>query len=145
MAKYGGFGGGGNMQALMRQAQKMQEDMLKAQEELKDTEFTAEAGGGLVEVTLSGDKMMSAIKIKPEAVDMDDLEMLEDLIIAAYNEAAAAVDEEAEKVMGPYAGMLGGLRSWIKFHLLKILYKSSLNCPVLVKKLLLGTPTQFWA
>ena len=110
MAKYGGFGGGGNMQALMRQAQKMQEDMLKAQEELKDTEFTAEAGGGLVEVTLSGDKMMSAIKIKPEAVDMDDLEMLEDLIIAAYNEAAAAVDEEAEKVMVPYAGMLGGLR-----------------------------------
>lgn len=110
MAKYGGFGGGGNMQALMRQAQKMQEDMLKAQEELKDTEFTAEAGGGLVEVTLSGDKMMSAIKIKPEAVDIDDLEMLEDLIIAAYNEAAAAVDEEAEKVMGPYAGMLGGLR-----------------------------------
>lgn len=110
MAKYGGFGGGGNMQALMRQAQKMQEDMLKAQEELKDTEFTAEAGGGLVEVTLSGDKMMSAIKIKPEAVDMDDLEMLEDLIIAAYNEAAAAVDEETEKVMGPYAGMLGGLR-----------------------------------
>ena len=77
MAKYGGFGGGGNMQALMRQAQKMQEDMLKAQEELKDTEFTAEAGGGLVEVTLSGDKMMSAIKIKPEAVDPDDVEMLE--------------------------------------------------------------------
>ena len=110
MAKYGGFGGGGNMQALMRQAQKMQEDMLKAQEELKETEFTAEAGGGLVEVTLSGDKMMTAIKIKPEAVDPDDIEMLEDLILAAYNEAAEAVDEETAKVMGPYAGMLGGLR-----------------------------------
>ncbi len=112
MAKFGGFGGGagGNMQALMRQAQKMQEDMLKAQEELKDTEFTGEAGNGLVEVTLSGDKTLTAVKIKPEAVDPDDIEMLEDLIIAAYNEANEAVEEESARLLGPYAGMMGGLK-----------------------------------
>jgi len=108
MGKFGGFGGGGgNMQALMRQAQKMQEDMLKAQEELKETEFTGEAGGGLVEVTLTGEKQMVSVKIKPEAIDPDDIEMLEDLIVAAYNEASSAVDEESQKLLGPYANLMG--------------------------------------
>lgn len=107
MAKYGGFGGG-NMQALMRQAQKMQEDMVKAQEELKSTEFTGSASG-MVEVTMTGDKTVTSIKIKPEAVDPDDIEMLEDLIVAAFNDANNKVTEESENAMGPYASMLGGL------------------------------------
>lgn len=108
MAKFGGFGGG-NMQALMRQAQKMQEDMAKAQEELKLTEFVGSASGGLVEITMTGDKAVTAISIKSEVVDPEDVEMLEDLIIAAFNDASSMVDEESEKVMGPYASMLGGM------------------------------------
>jgi DNA-binding YbaB/EbfC family protein len=92
----GGFGGM-NMQAMMRQAQKLQEQMAEAQKELEETEIEADAGGGLVTVTLSGKKRLLRINIKPEAVDLDDLEMLEDLIIAAYNEAYAdAEDLEAE-------------------------------------------------
>ncbi len=107
MAKFGNFGGG-NMQALMRQAQKMQEDMLKAQEELKTTEFEG-AAGGMVEIVMTGDKNLVSVKIKPEAVDPDDIEMLEDLIIAAFNDASTKVTEESERVMGPYASMLGGM------------------------------------
>ncbi len=107
MGKFGGFGGG-NMQALMRQAQKMQEDMVKAQEELKSTEFTGSAGG-MVDVTMTGDKTVVAIKIKPEAVDPQDVEMLEDLIVAAINDATSKVVEESERAMGPYASMLGGM------------------------------------
>jgi DNA-binding YbaB/EbfC family protein len=109
MAKFGGFGGGGNMQQLMKQAQKMQEDMQKAQEELENTEITAESGGGLVEVTMTGKKQLLTIKIKPEVVDPNDVEMLEDLIIAAINDAYSLADEEAEKMMGPLAGGLGGM------------------------------------
>ncbi|MDR3263689.1 MAG: YbaB/EbfC family nucleoid-associated protein [Clostridiales bacterium] len=109
MAKFGGFGGGNMQQQLMKQAQKMQEDMQKAQEELEETEITAEAGGGLVEVVITGKKKLVSIKIKPEVVDKDDVEMLEDLIIAAINDAYKTADEEAERVMGPLAGGLGGL------------------------------------
>ncbi|MDR3292893.1 MAG: YbaB/EbfC family nucleoid-associated protein [Clostridiales bacterium] len=109
MPKFGGFGGGNNMQQLMKQAQKMQEDMQKAQEELEDTEISAEAGGGLVEVTMTGKKQLISIKIKPEVVDPSDVEMLEDLIIAAINDAYKTADEEAERVMGPLAGGMGGL------------------------------------
>ncbi|MDR2090219.1 MAG: YbaB/EbfC family nucleoid-associated protein [Clostridiales bacterium] len=108
MAKFGGFGGG-NMQQLMKQAQKMQEDMQRAREELENTEITAESGGGLVEVTMTGEKRLLAIKIKPEVVDPNDIEMLEDLIIAAVNDACKLADEESEKMMGPLAGGLGGL------------------------------------
>ncbi|MCL2675367.1 MAG: YbaB/EbfC family nucleoid-associated protein [Firmicutes bacterium] len=95
----GGFGGGGgmNMQAMLKQAQKLKEQMEEAQKELEETEIEAEAGGGLVAVTLNGKKRLLAIKIKPEAVDPDDLEMLEDLILAAYNEAYSDAEElEAE-------------------------------------------------
>lgn len=88
----GGFGGM-NMQAMMKQAQKLQEQLAEAQKELEETEIEADAGGGLVTVTLNGKKRLLKVRIKPEAVDMDDLEMLEDLIIAAYNEAYA--DAEA--------------------------------------------------
>jgi DNA-binding YbaB/EbfC family protein len=67
----------------------------------------AEAGGGMVKVVMSGDRRVNEIKIKKEAVDPDDIEMLEDLIIAALNEASGKVDELSEELMGPYAGMLG--------------------------------------
>ena len=105
MGKFGGFGGGmGNMQQLMRQAQKMQQDMTKAKEELAQTEVTAVSGGGMVEVTMTCEKKLVSIKIKPEAVDPDDVEMLEDLIIAAVNEAQKLADDETEKKMGPLSG-----------------------------------------
>lgn len=111
MAKFNGFGGGmggGNMQQLMRQAQKMQQEMEKAQEELRDTEVVATAAGGMVEVVMSCDRKLSSIKISPEAVDPDDVEMLEDMIIAGINEALKLVEEENARVMGPLAGGLGG-------------------------------------
>ena len=105
MGKFGGFGGGmGNMQQLMRQAQKRQQDMAKAKEELAQTEVTAVSGGGMVEVTMTCEKKLVSIKIKPEAVDPDDVEMLEDLIIAAVNEAQKLADDETEKKMGPLSG-----------------------------------------
>ena len=105
MGKFGGFGGGmGNMQQPMRQAQKMQQDMAKAKEELAQTEVTAVSGGGMVEVTMTCEKKLVSIKIKPEAVDPDDVEMLEDLIIAAVNEAQKLADDETEKKMGPLSG-----------------------------------------
>lgn len=106
MAKFGGgFGGGfgGNMQQLMRQAQKMQEDMAKAKEELAELEVTATSGGGMVEVTMTCDKKLTGLSIKPEAVDPDDVEMLEDMIIAAINEAQTLADKETEERLGAYA------------------------------------------
>jgi DNA-binding YbaB/EbfC family protein len=100
MAKFGGFGGGGmNMQSMMQQARKMQEQMKKAQEELESAEIDGSAGGGLVTVLLNGKKKMQSVKIKPECIDPDDLEMLEDLIIAAYNDAAEKADELEAKIM----------------------------------------------
>lgn len=112
MAKFGGgnFGGGmGNMQNLIKQAQQMQQQMQKAQEELAETEVTGSAGGGLVEITMTCKKEITAVSIKPEAVDLDDLEMLEDLIIAAFNDASSQADEETKEKMGPLAGGMGGM------------------------------------
>ena len=108
MAKFGGFGGGLNMQQMMRQAQKMQEQMAKAQEELAETVVTGSAGGGMVEIELTGKREVESVTIKPEAVDPDDVEMLEDLIAAALGDALNKVSEK-EKEMLPYgaAGMLG--------------------------------------
>lgn len=105
MAKFGGFGGGGmNMQQMMKQAQKMQEQMAKAQEELEETQVEGTAGGGMVTVTLNGKKVLQAINIKPEAIDPDDAEMLEDLILAAFNDAyEKAAELEKEKM--PFGGM----------------------------------------
>ena len=100
----GGFGGGMNIQNLMKQAQKMQADMqenlAKAEEELANTTLTATAGGGMVEVSILGNKKITGIKIKPEAVDPDDVEMLEDLIVAAINEAITKADELEKKLKG---------------------------------------------
>lgn len=101
MAKFNGFGGGGgmNMQAMMKQAQKMQEEMAKAQQELEEAELEGTAGGGMVKVFLNGKKQMLQVVIKPEACDPEDTEMLEDLILAAYNDALEKVEElEAEKM-----------------------------------------------
>lgn len=109
MAGFKGFGGNAQMQQLMRQAQKMQEDMTKAQQELEDAELVGESGGGLVKVTVNGKKVVSAIAISPNAVDLDDMEMLEDLIMAAINSAYDKADELYEEKMGKFAGAGGGL------------------------------------
>lgn len=112
MAKGGQFGGfgGGNMQQLMRQAQKMQENMTRAQEELDAKEYEATSGGGMVTCKVSGKRELLSLSIKPEAVDPDDVEMLEDMVMAAVNEALRMGEENREKVMGALtpAGM-GGL------------------------------------
>ena len=105
----GGFGGGNQMQQLMKQAQKMQEEMQRANEELEEAELVGEAGGGSVKVTVNGKKVMRAIKIDRSVVDGDDVELLEDLIVAAYGAASKLADEMYEEKMGPYAKMGGGL------------------------------------
>lgn len=105
MAKFNGGFGGGNMQQLMRQAQQMQQKLQAAQKELAETEVVAQSGGGMVEVVMCCDRTLSSIKIKPEAVDPDDVEMLEDLIIAAYNEAAREAEEMKNSVMPAGVGL----------------------------------------
>lgn len=110
MAKRGGFPGGmpGNMNNLMKQAQKMQRQMEEAQKELEEKEVTAAAGGGAVEVTVSGKHEITKVKLSPEVVDPDDIEMLEDLIMAATNEALRKMEEENAAVMSKLTGGLGG-------------------------------------
>jgi len=113
MAK-GGFRGGpmGGMNAnMIKQAQKMQQDMLRMQEEMQSKEYTAAAGGGVVTATVDGSRQLKNIEIKPEAVDPDDVEMLQDLIVAAVNEAIRAAESDAAASMSKLtAGMnLGGL------------------------------------
>ena len=98
-----------NMGNLMKQAQKMQKQMQEAQKALEEAEFTATAGGGAVEVTVSGDKTIKNLVLSEEAVDPDDIETLQDMIIAAINEAFAKADETASKSMGQLTGGLGGL------------------------------------
>ena len=106
MAKRGGFPGGmpGNMNNLMKQAQRMQRQMEEQQAALESKEFTATAGGGVVDVTVTGNREVSKVKIDPEAVDPDDVEMLQDLIVTAVNEAMKKVDEMTEKEMGKVTG-----------------------------------------
>lgn len=101
--------GGGNMQQLMKQAQKMQQDLLKAQEEAKSKTVEATVGGGAVTVVATGDKVIKEIRISPEAVDPDDVETLQDMILAAVNEALRQAGELSESAMGGIAGGLGGL------------------------------------
>ena len=111
MAKRGGFSGGGmpgNMSNLMKQAQRMQRQMEESAKELESKEFTAAAGGGAVEVTVTGKKEVSKVKLDPEAVDPDDVEMLEDLIMAATNEALRKADEASAANMAKLTGGLGG-------------------------------------
>ena len=117
MAKRGGFPGGmpGNMNNLMKQAQKMQRQMEEAQKELEEKEVTAAAGGGAVEVTVSGKHEITKVKLSPEVVDPDDIEMLEDLIVAATNEALRKVEQENQAVMSKLTGGLGGLGGGLPF------------------------------
>ena len=110
MAKRGGFPGGmpGNMNNLMKQAQRMQKQMEEAQKALEEQEVTATAGGGAVEVTVSGKREVLKVKLSEEVVDPDDIEMLEDLIVAATNEALRKVEEASAASMSKITGGLGG-------------------------------------
>ena len=113
MAKGGfrGMPGGMNQAAMMKQAQKMQQDMLRMQEEMKAKTYTAAAGGGMVKATVNGDHALVDMTINPEAVDPDDVEMLQDMIIAAVNEAMRIADADAANNMARLTGglNLGGL------------------------------------
>lgn len=103
-----GMGGGGqqNMQSMMRQAQKMQEQIEAKQAELAEKDYVVSSGGGMVEVTVKGNHEVKAIGINPEVVDPEDVEMLEDMLLAALNEAMRKIDEESEKEL---AAVTGGL------------------------------------
>jgi hypothetical protein len=103
-----GMGGGMNMN-MIKQAQKMQQDMMKMQQELQEQEYQATAGGGVVTATVSGKHELKALVIDPEAVDPDDVEMLQDMIVAAVNEAMRSADSAAADTMQKLTGGLGGL------------------------------------
>ena len=110
MAKRGGFPGGGmpgNMNNLMKQAQRMQRQMEENQKEMETKEFTAKAGGGAVEVTVTGKKEITKVKLSEEVVDPDDIEMLEDLVMAAANEALRMAEEANSEIMNKMTGGLG--------------------------------------
>lgn len=108
MAKFNGFGGfgGNNMQALMKQAQKMQEDALKAKAEVENSTHEGEASGGLVKATVNGNGKLIGLEINPSVVDADDVEMLEDLIIAAYNSASDKAESYKNSKLGAFGGLM---------------------------------------
>lgn len=97
-----------NMQQMLKQVQKMQADMMAAQEQLKDEVVEASAGGGMVTVKVSGDLEVKAIVIDPEAVDPEDVELLQDMVLAAVNEGLRAAQEMASKKLGGITGGMGG-------------------------------------
>lgn len=100
-----GMGGGAqNMQSMIRQAQKMQEQITNVQEEIENENFTATTGGGVVEITMNGRKQVQSLTIKPEVVDKDDVETLQDLIISAVNECVKQIEETSETRMGAVTG-----------------------------------------
>ena len=101
----GGMGGGMNMN-MIKQAQKMQQDMQRMQAELEQKEYTAQAGGGVVSATVTGRHELKSVTIDPEAVDPDDVEMLQDLVVAAVNEAMRAASADAASAMGQLTGGL---------------------------------------
>ncbi len=112
MAKRGGFSGGGmgmpgNMNNLMKQAQRMQRQMEDGQKEMETKEFSATAGGGAVTVTVNGKKEVLKVKLTEEVVDPEDIEMLEDLIVAATNEAMRQAEEANAELMGKMTGGMG--------------------------------------
>jgi DNA-binding YbaB/EbfC family protein len=98
-----------NMQQMLKQVQKMQQDMMQAQESLKDEVVSASAGGGMITVEVSGELHVKSIKIDPQAVDPDDVELLQDMVLAAVNEALRSAQELASSKLGGIAGGLGGL------------------------------------
>ena len=111
MAKRGGFPGGGampgGMQNMLKQAQRMQRQMEEAQKKLEELEITETAGGGVVEVTVSGKKEITKIKIDPEAVDPEDVETLEDLVMAAVNGALRKLEDASQASMSKITGVIG--------------------------------------
>ena len=113
MAKnnFRGMPGGMNQAAMIKQAQKMQQDMIRMQEEMENKTYSAAAGGGMVTATVNGKHQVVGIEIKPEAVDPDDVEMLQDMVIAAVNEAMRTADTDAANNMSRLTGglNLGGL------------------------------------
>jgi len=114
MAKRGGFpgmGGGMNMQSMMQQAQRMQQNIAKVQAELEEKEVEATAGGGVVKVVVTGKKLLKSIEIAPEVVDPEDIEMLQDLVIAAVNEALEKAETISQTEMAKVTGgmNLGGM------------------------------------
>ena len=117
MAKRGGFPGGmpGNMNNLMKQAQRMQRQMEETTRELEEKEYSASAGGGAVTVTVSGRKEILSVKLAEEVVDPDDIEMLQDLIVAATTEALRKMEEESQAAMAKLTGGLGGLGGGFPF------------------------------
>ena len=107
MGKYNGFNtGGGNMQQLMRQAQKMQQEVARVQEEVGNTEFESSVGGGVVKVVINGAKEFKGITIAPEVIDPDDIEMLQDLIVAGVNEAISSIEKTNNDEMSKVTGNL---------------------------------------
>lgn len=117
MAKRGGFPGGmpGNMNNLMKQAQKMQRQMEETTKELEEKEYTASAGGGAVSVTVTGKKEITGVKLSAEVIDPEEIEMLEDLIVAATNEALRQAEEESGAAMAKLTGGLGGMGGGFPF------------------------------
>ena len=107
--KFNGMGGMGgmNMQNMIRQAQKMQADMLKAQEELAKMETEGTAGGGAVKAVVIGTKELKSLEIKPEVVDPDDIDMLQDLVVAAINDGISKVNDATQKSLGKYTNGMG--------------------------------------
>lgn len=107
---FGGFGGGGaNMQQLMRQAQKLQEQMAQTQEALESREYEASSGGGMVTVKVSGAHQLLAVSIDPKVIDPDDREMLEDMVMAAVNEALKKAEDARQNEMGRFGPAMGGM------------------------------------
>ena len=105
----GGYGGGMNQASMMKQAQKMQEDLLKMQEQLETATYTATAGGGAVKATVSGRHEVTGLEIDPDCVDSEDVEMLQDMIIAAVNEAMRAAEDASSSSMSKLTGGIKGL------------------------------------
>lgn len=97
-------GGAQNMNQMIKQAQKMQDQITELQEDIEEREFSATAGGGAVEVVLTGKKTIKSLKLQPDVVDKDDIEMLQDLIISAFNEAVANVESTTESEMSKITG-----------------------------------------
>ena len=132
MAKRGGFPGGmpGNMNNLMKQAQKMQDEITALQADLEQREFTGTAGGGVVEVTINGKRNVLKLDIKPEVVDPEDVETLQDLVMAAFNQAVANLDEVSDTEMQKLTGGVSfpGLFKWLsQTHCLWYFWQSNLQ------------------
>ncbi len=105
----GGYPGGGNQMAMMKQAQKMQQELLKMQQEIEASKFEFTAGGGAVKAVVVGSRQLESIEINPDVVDPEDVEMLQDLVVAAVNGALKMIDEKSSQSMSKLGGGLGGL------------------------------------